>query len=234
LSFLIPPGFKSLGTGGIVATSEWIYWETVSLMIGTLGVYELSVHTIPTQFLTVTYAIPFGIGTALSIRIGVMLSTDVNRAKRLALTCWIFSFVAISLGCFLCYQCRYAVYSLFTADKKIIAGADEIWPHVTVFMFLLQMFGINGGIVTGLGMQWSLGAIAFFWLWIMGLPVTYCFGIVRQHSLLMVWQSIWPPYVAMNLLLIYLFLSKDWQVVATTIRKREQITGCQTEPSRDG
>jgi MATE family multidrug resistance protein len=38
-----------LGLGGMLATSEWIYWESLTLLIGTMGVIPLSVHTIPTQ-----------------------------------------------------------------------------------------------------------------------------------------------------------------------------------------
>jgi MATE family multidrug resistance protein len=38
-----------LGLGGMLATSEWIYWESLTLLIGTMGVVPLSVHTIPTQ-----------------------------------------------------------------------------------------------------------------------------------------------------------------------------------------
>lgn len=51
-----------LGIGGMVATSEWIYWEVLSLAIGTLGTTVLAVHTVPTQVLTVSFMIPLGIG----------------------------------------------------------------------------------------------------------------------------------------------------------------------------
>lgn len=38
-----------LGTGGILAQSEWVFWEALGLVVGVLGVLELSAHTILNQ-----------------------------------------------------------------------------------------------------------------------------------------------------------------------------------------
>ena len=86
--------FMRLGLGGMVASSEWLYWETLSLLVGTLGVLPLSVHTIPTQVLTVSFMFPIGIGIALSIRVGATLPRNVKRAQQLVVAC---SLVSICL-----------------------------------------------------------------------------------------------------------------------------------------
>eukprot|EP00547_Thalassionema_nitzschioides_P010689 CAMPEP_0194258222 /NCGR_PEP_ID=MMETSP0158-20130606/40772_1 /TAXON_ID=33649 /ORGANISM="Thalassionema nitzschioides, Strain L26-B" /LENGTH=326 /DNA_ID=CAMNT_0038997547 /DNA_START=41 /DNA_END=1018 /DNA_ORIENTATION=+ len=74
-----------LGMGGILASGEWIWWELISLIIGSLGAISLDAHMIPTQLITIAYMIPLGAGTALSIRLGSTLPKDVNRAQNLAL-----------------------------------------------------------------------------------------------------------------------------------------------------
>jgi Na+-driven multidrug efflux pump len=62
--------YMKLGVGGMLMSCEWIYWETLSLMIGALGVVPLSIHTIPTQVTTVSFVVPIGCGIALAIRLG--------------------------------------------------------------------------------------------------------------------------------------------------------------------
>ena len=53
--------------------SEWIYWELLSLLIGTLGVTQLTVHTISSQVVTFIYMIPLGVSEAITIRLGNVL-----------------------------------------------------------------------------------------------------------------------------------------------------------------
>jgi hypothetical protein len=35
--------------GGVLAQSEWVFWEALGLIVGKLGVVALSTHTIPSQ-----------------------------------------------------------------------------------------------------------------------------------------------------------------------------------------
>jgi MATE family multidrug resistance protein len=82
--------YMTLGLGGMLACSEWIYWEALTLVIGrTLGIIPLSVHTIPTQVIMVSFMIPLGVGVALSVRLGVILSQSVRRAKELVVSCFV-------------------------------------------------------------------------------------------------------------------------------------------------
>ena len=78
------------------------------------------------------------------------------------------------------------------------------------------------GIATGLGMQWTLGAINIFFLWVLGVPVTYYAALVQGGGLGTVWTWINAPYTGMNLSLIAIFIVKDWQRVQTKIQEREE------------
>ena len=77
--------FWSLCLGGMLAYLEWCYWECLTAMIGTMGVTELSAHSIPRQLSDLGYIGPNAIGLALAIRLGAMLAKDVRSAQRLAL-----------------------------------------------------------------------------------------------------------------------------------------------------
>ena len=37
--------FLSLSVGGVMSLSEWWFWESVTVLVGTMGVNELVIHT---------------------------------------------------------------------------------------------------------------------------------------------------------------------------------------------
>ena len=66
--------YVSLGLGAMLAYLWWVYWEGLSLLVGTLGIAPLSAHTIPSRCLALAYLLPLGMGLALSIRLGHKIS----------------------------------------------------------------------------------------------------------------------------------------------------------------
>jgi MATE family multidrug resistance protein len=199
-----------------------------------MGVEELSIHTIPTQVVMCTFMLPLGTGIALSIRMGTTLQQSVSRTKELALGCWLISAVVFGGVAILCHTERHRIYRLFTLEAAIVQGADEIWWDVSIYLFHVCMFGINMGIITGLGMQWTLGFVTVVCLWVVGLPAAYYFAIIQGGGLVIAWKCIWPPYVAMNVILMAIFASKDWDEIAATIRLREGTgeLAMETQPLR--
>ena len=79
------------------------------------------------------------------------------------------------------------------------------------------------GIATGLGMQWTLGVTAIVFLWVLDLPAAYYVAILQGGGLGAAWSLVWPPYVAMNAVLMTSFYFKDWDEIASAIRLREGI-----------
>jgi hypothetical protein len=67
-------------------------------------------------------------------------------------------------------------------------------------------------------MQWTLGAINVFFLWVFGVPVTYYTALVRGGGVSSVWTWINAPYTCMNLSLIAIFIMTDWQKVQRKIQ----------------
>lgn len=88
-------------------------------MVGTLGVLPLSVHTVPTQVLTVSFMIPIGIGIALSIRLGVTLPRNVKRAQQLVLGCGLISIVLFAIMSVFLWTFRGTIFRLFTTEQDV-------------------------------------------------------------------------------------------------------------------
>lgn len=92
-----------------------------------------------------------------------------------------------------------------------------------MYFFVLGIFGVNMGVATGLGMQWTLGVVTFVFLWVFGLPAMYFFSLVRGGGIGAAWTWVYPPYIFMNIVLIAAFLRADWHAISNNIRKREGI-----------
>jgi multidrug resistance protein, MATE family len=207
----------------MLASLEWIYWEALSLLMGTLGTVALSIHTIPTQVVTLAFMIPYGIGMALSIRVGANLSHQVERAQVLTALCLATSATVFAIGAWLMYVFRQSIWRIFTQEEAVLQGCADIWPHVCIFYFVLSMFGINLGVATGLGMQWTLGIITIVFMWVLGLPTTYYVAVWRQGGIQGAWATIWPAYLGINIVIVTAFVRTDWHAISRAIRIREGI-----------
>lgn len=205
----------------MLASSEWIYWETLSLIIGTFGVVPLSVHTIPTQVIMVTFMAPLGLGIAVSIRLGATLPVSVARAKQTVVDCLVLGAIVFGAMAVALYTERRVIYGWFTTSDAVVAGCEEIWYKVCLYSFHLAVFGVLMGTCVGLGMQWTLGITTIVVLWMAGLPAAYYLSVVQGGGLNAAWSAIWPPYVIINLILATAIVRADWDVIAEDIRIRE-------------
>lgn len=173
--------------------------------------------------------ISFGIGVSLSIRLGHVLPHNVRRAKYLvwgttAISCTLFAAASAAL-----YHYRTHVYHIFTHDPDVVAGCETIWSKVCWYFFFVSWFALNTGIANGLGMQWMLGKVTLLFLWCLGVPALWYYGLHVHHTLNVVWEWITPPYVLINLTLLVAFWRADWDEISMQIRKREGLTSMATE-----
>lgn len=207
----------------MLASSEWIYWETLSLMIGTFGIVPLSVHTIPTQLIMVTFMGPYSLGLALSIRLGATIPVLVSRAKQTVIDTFVFSIIVFGATAMIMYMQQDWLISLFTEADDVIDGCHKIWWKVSTYSFCLSIYGIYMGVCVGLGMQWTLGIGTFVALWIFGLPSGYFLAVVKNGGIDMAWSTVWPPYVILPIALTIAIVRADWDEIAHDIRQRESV-----------
>jgi Na+-driven multidrug efflux pump len=168
--------------------------------------------------------VSLGIGNALSIRLGATLPRNVERAQQLTMACALVSTVLFAIMAFVMFAGRNFIFQLFTTEPNVLDGCERIWWKVVTYFFVLAVFGINMGIATGLGMQWTLGIVTLVFLWIVGLPAVYFFALVRGGGLETAWTMVYPPYIFMNAVLVVAFCLADWHAISAAIRKREGIS----------
>ena len=188
--------------------------------VGTLGVVPLSVHTVASQFLSIAFMVAFGIGVSLSVRLGHVLPQNVRRAKYLVWGTTIVSTLVFVLVSAALYKFQTSVFHIFTNDPVVMAGCEVIWSKVCWYFFLVSWFALNTGIANGLGMQWMLGKVTVLFLWFLGVPALWYYGLHVYESLNAVWAWITPPYILINLSLLVAFGTADWDGISVDIRKR--------------
>mmetsp|Transcript_47075 Transcript_47075/g.142560 ORF Transcript_47075/g.142560 Transcript_47075/m.142560 type:complete len:396 (-) Transcript_47075:511-1698(-) len=112
--------FVKLGIGGILALTEWWFWEFLCFVAGKFGVVSLSVHTIAYQLVPLLFMLPLGISIGLSVRLGSILALDVLRAKKLVAGCLMFCTVLAAATASAVYFSRQAIVSVFTSEVEVI------------------------------------------------------------------------------------------------------------------
>ncbi|CAB9512011.1 toxin extrusion protein 1 [Seminavis robusta] len=214
--------FVRLGLGGMLCSCEWIYWEILVLMAGSLGVVPLSAQTIANMVVEVFFMLPIGVGIGLTIRIGATLSVSVARAQVLAMASLFFGTIAFALLSMVVYYQQNLIVSFFTVEPDVIEACRAIWWKVALLNFNCGIYGIVTGIATGLGMQWTLGIASLVALVVLGLPLAYYFAIVQGGGLSAIWFWMNPPYALVSFILLICFTKVDWNAIAADIMQRER------------
>ncbi|KAL7564842.1 hypothetical protein ACA910_001588 [Epithemia clementina (nom. ined.)] len=230
--------YLSLGLGGILTYLEWVYWEALSLMVGTFGVLPLSAHTIPSQILDVAYMLPWAMGIAVSIHLGHLIAKPLSSSssslpvsqphvpQSQTLACMSLLTAVMGFGIpsiFLYLYARPTIVHWFTEDEDVMELCRQIWFHVCMLFFVLAMYAVVIGIAIGLGLQWTLGIVTVLCLWCVGFPAAYYLAVVQGGGLQAAWMCFWPPYVLINLIMCLVFWSADWNDISYQIRQREGL-----------
>jgi MATE family multidrug resistance protein len=184
---------------------------------GSFGVEALCAHTIAYNIIPLLYMIPLGLSIGLTVRMGHTLTQDPNKTKQIAAWCM---GLAIVLGVGVAgtvYHLQDSIIPLFTNDPIVMTKSRVIWPKVCIYIFILYIFGINGAILRGLGMQWRVAWILLGCLWFGLLPCVMYWAIVRQGGLVMQWTLLPAFYTLMQVFLVASYVTVDWHAIAHNI-----------------
>mmetsp|Transcript_36266 Transcript_36266/g.79339 ORF Transcript_36266/g.79339 Transcript_36266/m.79339 type:complete len:546 (+) Transcript_36266:79-1716(+) len=212
--------YLRLSLGGVLSFSEWWYWEIICFTAGKFGIVAFCAHTIAYQLIPTLFMIPLGTSVGLSVRIGNVLAHDVDRAKRIAAWTMGFATLLAALQSLLVHFLQDWIIRLFTTDEDVIEACDEIWPMVSMYVFILNIFGINSGIIRALGLQLRMALVIFVVLWCCTLPTVYYLAVRRGGELAAMWTINCIAYSTMNVVLIALYVTADWNKISKGIRRK--------------
>eukprot|EP00937_MAST-01D_sp_MAST-1D-sp2_P004217 g4217.t1 len=242
--------FLALGVPGILAQSEWWFWESTCFMAGALGSASLSAHAVAYNVIPLCFMVQFGISFGLSTRVGTLLGEggpSVAVARGLTLRGMLLSMVVGAVLGIGVYAAREPIAHVFVGEARVEGGTphtagdptrDEvprtldavrrIWPAVCLFIVLDGIFAANGGVLRALGLQSRQTVATIVALWAVGVPVLHHAAFSTQRdgpaddtaALGRLWM--WMPriYVLLNTLLVVAFVTVRWDGVSERVRAR--------------
>jgi MATE family multidrug resistance protein len=206
--------FWNLSLGGVLSLSEWWFWETMCFVAGSFGMEALCAHTIAYNIIPLLYMIPLGFSIGLTVRMGHTLTQDPHKSKKIAAWCMGLIVVLGALVAGTVYHLQDWVIQLFTTDRVLMDATRQIWPKVCVYIFVLYIFGINGAILRGLGMQWRVAWVVLFCLWCGLLPCVVYWAILKEGGLIMEWTLLPIFYIIMQVFLVASYTTADWSLIS--------------------
>lgn len=151
----------------------------------------------------------------------VLAYNDVKRAKVIAATCLGFVMLLAIIVATLMYHLQEQVIALFTNDEQVVLGCEQIWPKVCFYIIMNFVFGINGGILRALGMQWHMAAIICIVLWFAALPTLIYVTVIREGGVNAIWTCLPLFYLVLNVLLVHSYVTADWNSVSREVQRRK-------------
>ncbi|KAI9847085.1 MAG: hypothetical protein M1837_003203 [Sclerophora amabilis] len=147
--------FAKLAFLGIIHIgTEWWAFEIVALAAGRLGTIPLAAQSVIMTTDQVLNTIPFGVGVAVSTRVGNLLGArNAKGAARAAHTAAWLSMIlgAVVLAGLMGVKDVYA--KVFNDDERVVTLVAEVMPFVALFQIADGLNGSCGGSLRGMGRQ---------------------------------------------------------------------------------
>jgi MATE family multidrug resistance protein len=203
--------FRLGGTISAIQILESGFYLLMNLVIGSFGAITIAAHAIAWNVQTVTSLVPFGIGVATSVRVGLAAGAEdparVRRAGYSAALCTvaIMTIVAVSLAGF-APQIAGLYLSADPGNRAVIATAVP-------FLWVAAAYQIVDGLqnIAAMALQGLKDVRAAMWImaagfWLVGLPVCLGLAYMLDMKALGIWIGLAIALVATATMLCLRFL----------------------------
>ena len=188
-----PPRAWSLFVFGVPAGAQsllevWAF-QLVGVLAGWLGAVAVAAHAVALSITTVTFMVPFGLGTAASIRVGNQVGAGgpwFPAAWRAVVMGATFMLGSGSVLWFV----PALVAGAYTADAEVVALAITVLPIAASFQVFDGTQAVAGGVLRGVGdirVPALVNAVGYY---LIGLPLAYVLGIRGGLGLAGLWWGI--------------------------------------------
>eukprot|EP00041_Stephanoeca_diplocostata_P015238 m.289886 g.289886 ORF g.289886 m.289886 type:complete len:512 (+) comp19973_c0_seq1:196-1731(+) len=213
--------YLRLSLSGLLSMTEWWYWEILAFLAGRLGTVSLATHSIAYNVTPLCFMVPMGLSIGTSIRVGTLLGEgNAKRAWLVAKCSNCIGLVAVCTTAFLVYCFRDGIVRQFTTDPEVVALAEQMWPLLCFYLVWDNFYGVQRGILIGLGQQFYMGVATVITLGA-GLPVLIHVAFTRHQGLVGMWQVMPFIYFAYNCALAPRYIFLDWEKVSRDIQDKD-------------
>jgi MATE family multidrug resistance protein len=188
---------------GIHQAGEILFFVTLALMVGRMGVVPLAGHQIAINMASLSFMVPLGIGGAAATRVGNAIGRgDTAGARRAAAAC-----LALGAGTMLAFAALFALFPgqlarLYTRDREVIAVVGLLLPIAAAFQVFDGVQTVGGGILRGAADTTFAAALAVVGFWIIGLPAGWYLAFHAGQGAAGLWWGMTVGLAAVSILLV--------------------------------
>jgi MATE family multidrug resistance protein len=157
---------------------EFGAFALVALMMGWLGTREMAGHQVAINLASLTFMVPLGVGDAASVLVGHAVGrADPQAARSSARAALVCGAGFMSGTALLFLSVPHFLAGLYTPEIGVASVAAALIPLAGVFQVFDGLQVVAGGILRGLGETRVAMMVNLLGYWLLGLPVSYLFGI---------------------------------------------------------
>lgn len=174
--FLVHPGaFLRLGLPiGVTFFIECSVFALITLLVAKAGAEVVAAHQIAANFAGLVYMLPYGLSTAMTVRVGYCIGRQrLQRLKRAVTVGLSMAFVISTLNCILMFIFAEWIAALYTAELQIRPLAITLICLAALFQIPDAMQVNCGGILRGFKDTRMVLVISIVAYWGVGLPMGY-------------------------------------------------------------
>ena len=163
---------------GMSAFMEVSMFALVTLLMGSIGTIAVAGHQIAINFCSITFMMPLGLSTAITVRIGqAMGRKKPYQARHSGLTGISLSVMIMTCTALIMWLIPEVVAHLYTQDQEVVTIAVSLL-HVAAFFQISDGLQVSGlGALRGLKDTKIPMVVNLIAYWIIGLPLGYYLGI---------------------------------------------------------
>ncbi|KAL6953812.1 hypothetical protein U1Q18_047385 [Sarracenia purpurea var. burkii] len=215
--------FRFAVPSAIMICLEWWSFELLVLLSGLLPNPELETSVLSVCLNTVVtiFAIPYGLGAAVSTRVSNELGAGNPEGARVAVFAVVFVVVTqATIVSAILFACRRVFGYTFSSEKEVVEYVTAMAPLVCVSVIMESLAGVITGVARGCGWQ-TIGAyvnLGAFYL--LGIPIAAILAFwvgLRGKGL---WIGILAGSTVRTILLFIITSCTNWEKQATKARER--------------
>ncbi|XP_062109984.1 protein DETOXIFICATION 12-like isoform X2 [Humulus lupulus] len=202
---------------------EWWSFELLILMSGILPnpQLETSVLSVCLQTISTLYAIPYGVGAAVSTRVSNELGAGNPQGARIATFAAMFLAIAeTSIVTITLFICRGIFGYTFSNEKEVVNYVTEMAPLVCLSVVLDSIQGVMSGVARGCGWQHIGAFINLGAFYLCGIPIAATLGFWAQLRGKGLWIGIQTGAFVQTTLLSLVTGCTNWEKQASNARER--------------
>jgi len=154
-----------------IGLEMWVFM-TAALMIGSMGVLQMSAHQIAINLASLSFMVPLGIGAAAATRVGNAIGRADSAGAKLAAEVALglgASVMTISAAAFALLPRELA--RIYSPEPQVIAAAAQLVPIAALFQIFDGTQAVGCGVLRGAAdvrVAMIINAVGY---WVIGLPI---------------------------------------------------------------